>query len=95
MRLTEFNLLPTNEDVHMDGEPIDLNLKEKYPFDIEKAKDKLGKKDEENMYPDGTTFKGDVVDGKMQGKGKLTFPNGNIYEGEFVDGKMQGKGKFT
>ena len=43
---------------------------------------------------DGNTYQGDLIDGKMQGKGRLTFPNGKIYEGDFVDGISQGEGKL-
>jgi hypothetical protein len=42
--------------------------------------------------PDGFTYVGEWVDGRMEGKGIATFPNGDVYEGSFVDGKREGQG---
>ena len=38
-------------------------------------------------------YKGDSVDGQMEGKGRMVYRNGYIYEGEFKKGKYHGKGK--
>src|ERR1035441_6204885 len=35
------------------------------------------------------------VDGKLNGKGVVTYTNGNHYEGDFVENKRTGKGVFT
>ena len=57
--------------------------------------------DQRINYPNGSFYVGQVVDGKPNGKGKLTFsdPSGELarktYEGDFVEGKMTGKGKLT
>jgi hypothetical protein len=34
------------------------------------------------------------VNGKITGKGKVTFTNGDMYECDFVTGNMHGKGKY-
>jgi hypothetical protein len=38
---------------------------------------------------------GEVKDGEMNGKGKITWSVGDVYEGEWKDGKRTGKGKCT
>lgn len=47
------------------------------------------------ILSDGSTYSGDLSDGKQHGKGKLILASGNIYEGDFVNGKRTGKGNFT
>ena len=36
----------------------------------------------------GSTYEGDIKDGKPNGYGTCYFANGNRYEGEFRDGKV-------
>eukprot|EP01102_Stenamoeba_stenopodia_P016853 TRINITY_DN5938_c0_g1_i1.p1 TRINITY_DN5938_c0_g1~~TRINITY_DN5938_c0_g1_i1.p1 ORF type:complete len:102 (+),score=25.57 TRINITY_DN5938_c0_g1_i1:31-306(+) len=43
---------------------------------------------------DGTVYLGDVVDGKMDGKGVLYFACGSVYEGEYKNNKIDGRGVF-
>src|SRR5262249_24704434 len=38
---------------------------------------------------------GEWRDGKMTGRGVLTWANGNRYDGEFRDGQRSGRGVFT
>jgi hypothetical protein len=45
--------------------------------------------------PDGSRYYGPLVNGKLNGRGRLEWQNGNLYEGEFRDGLMSGKGRFT
>ena len=47
-------------------------------------------------WPNGNTYEGDWVDGKMQGRGRLET-NDEIYEGDFFDNQYHGNGelKFT
>lgn len=40
-------------------------------------------------------YTGDVVNHKMNGKGKLVYPNGDIYVGDFKNGVFEGEGTFT
>lgn len=40
-------------------------------------------------------FKGNFVDGQMNGIGKRRFENGSVYHGEFLKGKMHGMGKIV
>ena len=44
-------------------------------------------------WPDGAKYEGDYIDGKKEGKGKLTFADGSYYEGEFKENKRNGYGK--
>ncbi|MDB4347779.1 hypothetical protein OAB01_03885 [Bacteroidia bacterium] len=47
-------------------------------------------------YEDGSLqYKGEFVNGKMEGHGTLMFSSGAKYSGEFVDGNMEGPGKLT
>ena len=41
----------------------------------------------------GTICKGNFVNGKMQGHGKVITPEGQVIEGEFFDGKLKNKKK--
>ncbi|GLK91818.1 C13 family peptidase [Pseudomonas turukhanskensis] len=46
------------------------------------------------VLPDGGRFRGEVVDGLLQGKGRIDYPNGSWYEGSFKDGQMEGQGEL-
>ncbi len=61
-----------------------------------------------HVYPDGSIYEGEWLNGKHHGKGKFTCPNGPpeiefkngymygaVYEGEWLDGKENGRGKHT
>ena len=37
-------------------------------------------------------IQGNIIDGKLNGKGQIIFPNGVIYNGEFKDDKLNGQG---
>mgnify|MGYP001094706941 CR=1 FL=1 len=39
-------------------------------------------------------YEGEVLDGKLHGKGKLTAPEGEILEGVFKDGILEGEAKI-
>lgn len=43
-------------------------------------------------YKDGTLYQGEVVNGKKQGKGKLTSLDATLYEGQFENDKIKGEG---
>lgn len=42
---------------------------------------------------DSVHYVGEIVNGKPNGRGKISFPKGS-YEGDIVDGNFHGKGKF-
>lgn len=44
--------------------------------------------------PDGGTYRGPLVNGKMHGRGKLSYASGVVYDGEFKDGLFSGAGKY-
>ncbi|MGB7196525.1 MAG: C13 family peptidase [Collimonas pratensis] len=46
------------------------------------------------LTPDGGQYYGPLVDGKLQGKGKISWANGETYEGGFDKGLLSGKGKY-
>ncbi|XP_029372247.1 MORN repeat-containing protein 5 [Echeneis naucrates] len=43
----------------------------------------------------GSSYKGVMKNGRIQGKGEFTFPTGTKYEGEMKDGMFHGKGVLT
>ena len=43
----------------------------------------------------GIIYEGEFQDGKIQGKGIMTFPEGQRYEGDFVNEKFEGSGMYT
>ena len=44
--------------------------------------------------PDGGRYRGDVVNGLLQGQGRVDYPNGSGYAGQFKDGQWQGEGQW-
>ena len=44
--------------------------------------------------PDGGRYRGDVVDGLLQGQGRVDYPNGSWYAGEFAKGQWHGQGEW-
>jgi hypothetical protein len=44
------------------------------------------------ILPDGGRYSGEMVDGKIQGKGVIRWDNGSFYKGEFQNGVAHGKG---
>ena len=43
-------------------------------------------------FDNGNKYEGDVQDGLMHGKGKLTYADGATYDGDFKEGKRHGQG---
>ena len=41
------------------------------------------------------TYKGDVVNHRLNGKGRLAYANGDRYQGDFKNGAFDGQGTFT
>ncbi len=44
--------------------------------------------------PDGGRYRGDVVNGVLQGAGRIDYPNGSWYKGNFVNGQWHGDGEW-
>ncbi|MBT2338297.1 MULTISPECIES: C13 family peptidase [Pseudomonas] len=44
--------------------------------------------------PDGGRYRGDLVDGFLQGQGRIDYPNGSWYAGQFHKGLWQGTGEW-
>lgn len=45
--------------------------------------------------PDGSRYRGEVVDGLLQGPGRLDYDNGAWFEGQFKDGRPSGQGEWS
>ena len=45
-------------------------------------------------YNNGNRYKGDIINGKREGKGIIYYIDGDIYEGEWKNGKREGKGIY-
>lgn len=46
------------------------------------------------ILPDGSRYHGTVVEGLLQGEGRLDYPDGSRYTGHFVDGQRHGAGEW-
>ncbi|MFB4391999.1 MULTISPECIES: C13 family peptidase [unclassified Pseudomonas] len=44
--------------------------------------------------PDGGRYRGQVVDGLLQGEGRIDYPNGSWYAGTFRNGQWHGEGEW-
>jgi hypothetical protein len=44
--------------------------------------------------PDGGRYRGDVVNGLLQGQGRIDYPNGSWYVGQFQNGQWHGQGEW-
>lgn len=44
--------------------------------------------------PDGGRYRGQVVDGLLQGEGRIDYPNGSWYAGHFQNGQWHGQGEW-
>ncbi|WP_077045572.1 C13 family peptidase [Pseudomonas sp. KK4] len=44
--------------------------------------------------PDGGRYRGDLVDGLLQGQGRIDYPNGSWYAGDFDKGQWHGQGEW-
>lgn len=44
------------------------------------------------VLPDGSRYRGEVVDGLLQGQGRLDYRDGSYYQGQFKDGSFHGQG---
>ncbi|MDR1590815.1 MAG: GYF domain-containing protein [Puniceicoccales bacterium] len=45
-------------------------------------------------YPNGDTYKGDIVNGRKEGTGAYTWESGAVYSGEWKNDKMNGRGTY-
>jgi hypothetical protein len=98
------NQHPENEnhkEVNLESIPHDINLEH---YEIEK-RNLLSKDQELKAYlnsnvpvkieiEDGTTFEGEIKEGKANGTGTLTCPN-FVYNGNWINGRPNGYGKIT
>ncbi|UVM55343.1 caspase family protein [Pseudomonas sp. B21-012] len=44
--------------------------------------------------PDGGRYRGEVVNGLLQGAGRIDYPNGSWYKGNFLNGQWHGQGEW-
>ena len=44
--------------------------------------------------PDGGRYRGDLVNGLLQGQGRIDYPNGSWYAGQFDNGQWHGNGEW-
>ncbi len=47
------------------------------------------------VLPDGGRYRGEIIDGRLQGPGRLDYSDGSYYQGEFKDGQFNGQGRLT
>ncbi|MGH8120926.1 MAG: C13 family peptidase [Gammaproteobacteria bacterium] len=46
------------------------------------------------VLPDGARYEGDMMNGVIEGKGRMLWPGGDRYTGSFRNGRFQGQGRF-
>ncbi|MBX8489696.1 caspase family protein [Pseudomonas cichorii] len=48
----------------------------------------------DGLLPDGGRYRGDLVNGRLQGEGRIDYPNGSWYAGQFENGLRHGRGEW-
>ncbi|RMQ51271.1 MORN motif-containing protein [Pseudomonas cichorii] len=48
----------------------------------------------DGLLADGGRYRGDLVNGRMQGEGRIDYPNGSWYAGQFENGQRHGRGEW-
>ncbi|RMV73252.1 MORN repeat-containing protein [Pseudomonas coronafaciens pv. atropurpurea] len=48
----------------------------------------------DGRLPDGGRYRGDIINGALQGQGRIDYPNGSWYAGQFEKGLWQGQGEW-
>lgn len=48
----------------------------------------------DGRLPDGGRYRGDLVNGLLQGQGRIDYPNGSWYQGQFDSGQWHGQGEW-
>ena len=46
------------------------------------------------IYPDGSRYVGDWINGQRHGKGTYYYANGDTYEGDWNEGRREGNGHY-
>ena len=46
----------------------------------------------DGVLPDGGRYRGTLVDGLIQGDGRIDYPDGSFYQGPFRNGRRHGEG---
>ena len=46
------------------------------------------------VLPDGGRYRGEIIDGRLQGEGRIDYANGMYYQGQFKDGLFEGHGTW-
>ncbi|MCV4290164.1 caspase family protein [Pseudomonas capsici] len=48
----------------------------------------------DGLLADGGRYRGDLVNGRLQGEGRIDYPNGSWYAGQFENGLRHGRGEW-
>jgi hypothetical protein len=46
------------------------------------------------VLPDGGRYRGEIIDGLLQGKGRMDYSDGSYFQGQFKDGQFNGPGEW-
>ena len=46
------------------------------------------------VLPDGGRYRGDIIDGLLQGPGRMDYSDGSYFQGQFQDGQFNGPGEW-
>ena len=80
------------KNIAVNTEQNNKNVSHNTKTDTKRDKEEIVKG--EKTWPDGTIYKGELLDNMCHGKGVLTWPNGDKFEGEFCKGRRR-KGTYT
>ncbi|OMJ79425.1 hypothetical protein SteCoe_20580 [Stentor coeruleus] len=84
------SLTPRNEEKLQETQEKYLEMKS--DFETKSSQPLKPIKEQKIVYPDGSTYIGDVVAGVRQGIGKLSWPDGDTYTGEWKNDIQTGWG---
>lgn len=89
-------LLQIREEVDRDVKRMEAELKQRPEFNLKDVAVAPAVLPEAAETGDGSlTYRGAFAEGRMHGRGRVTYPDGGIYTGRWRDGVRQGQGELN
>lgn len=98
LKMTRFAIRDKEEKVPVETIYRSIAYSDSFPEvePVHTNSDRVLKEDKLSLsFSDGSIYRGDITDGKMNGRGFIQWPDGTSYKGEFRENRMDGQGILT